>query len=169
MLAPLNGAGMFHDDCCNYRQVLTLAFAAAGSSSRQREASLAGLLPPEIHAIILKHLPVTPDYGSITGVVGTVGNGTGSGPGQFMFSMGQVSFGSDSTLWAADTSGHRVHHFKQSGELIKTIGTGTAGGGPGQLGAPIGVTVSRLSNTVLVSERDNDRISEFNQSDGAFV
>jgi hypothetical protein len=42
-------------------------------------------------------------------------------------SMYQVSFGSDDTVWVADFNGHRVHHFKQSGELIKTIGMGTAG------------------------------------------
>jgi hypothetical protein len=42
-------------------------------------------------------------------------------------SMYQVSFGSDDTVWVADFNGHRVHHFKQSGELITTIGTGTAG------------------------------------------
>ena len=41
------------------RQAMVLAFASSGSSLRQREASLAGLLPPEIHTLILKHLPVT--------------------------------------------------------------------------------------------------------------
>ena len=40
-------------------QALVLAFASSGSSLRQREASLAGLLPPEMHTLILKHLPVT--------------------------------------------------------------------------------------------------------------
>jgi hypothetical protein len=43
-------------------QALVLAFASSGSSLRQREASLAGLLPPEIHTLILEHLPVTPEY-----------------------------------------------------------------------------------------------------------
>jgi DNA-binding beta-propeller fold protein YncE len=83
--------------------------------------------------------------------------------------MYQVSFGSDSTVWAADMLGHRVHHFKQSGELIKTIGTGTAGDGPGELHELSGVTVSRLSSRIFISEHGNGRISEFNQSDGAFV
>jgi DNA-binding beta-propeller fold protein YncE len=62
-----------------------------------------------------------------------------------------------------------VHHFKQSGELIKTIGTDTADGGPGELNEPIGVAVSRLSNSIFIGEYANNRISEFNQSDGAFV
>ena len=112
-----------------------------------------------------------PDYGSIAGVVGTVGNGHGDGPGEFNEHDGmyQVSFGSDSTVWAVDMYGHRVHHFKQSGELIKTIGTGTAGNGPGELRQPIGVAVSRLGSSVFIGEHCNSRISEFNQSDGAFV
>jgi DNA-binding beta-propeller fold protein YncE len=83
--------------------------------------------------------------------------------------MCQVSFGSNSTVWAVDDDGHCVHHFKQSGELIKTIGTDTAGDGPGELNCPRGVAVSRLGSSVFVSEYGNGRISEFNQSDGAFV
>ena len=61
-----------------------------------------------------------PDYGSITGVVATIDKGIGDGPGQFKnaSSMSQVSFGSDSTVWAVDMNGHRVHHFKQSLSLI---------------------------------------------------
>ena len=73
------------------------------------------------------------------------------------------------TVWAVDGSFHRVHHFKQSGELIKTIGTGTAGDEPGELHGPTGVAVSRLSSSIFIGEYGNDRISEFNQSDGAFV
>jgi DNA-binding beta-propeller fold protein YncE len=83
--------------------------------------------------------------------------------------MHQVSIGSDSTVWAADFNGLRVHHFKQSGELIKTIGTGTAGNAPGKLRQPAGVAVSRLSSSVFIGEYGNNHISEFNQSDGAFV
>jgi DNA-binding beta-propeller fold protein YncE len=62
-----------------------------------------------------------------------------------------------------------VHHFKQSGELIKTIGTGTAGGRPGELMSPTGIAICRLSSSVFIGEHGNDRISEFNQSDGAFA
>jgi DNA-binding beta-propeller fold protein YncE len=67
-----------------------------------------------------------------------------------------------------------VHHFKQSGELIKTIGTGTAGDEPGELHNPWGIAVSRLGGSIYIGEHGNDcnrfnRISEFNQSDGAFV
>ena len=114
-----------------------------------------------------------------------MGKGVGVGPGQFknsfsMYgygpeefkndsSMSQVSFGSDSTVWAVDCGGHRVHHFKQSGELIKTIGTGTAGHGPGELHHPWGIAVPRLGGSIYISEFGNHRISEFNQSDGAFV
>ena len=105
-------------------QALVLAFASSGASLRQREASWAGLLPPEMHALILKHLPVTPEYGNITGVVGTVGNGVYRDRAGDNSSMCQVSFGSNSTVWAVDDDGHCVHHFKQSGELIKTFGTG---------------------------------------------
>ena len=96
------------------RQGMVLAFSASGSSTRQREASWAGLLPPEMHTLILKQLPLTPEYASITGMVGTIGKGIGDGPGQFKrgSSMRQVSFGSDSTVWAVDSGGHRVHHFK---------------------------------------------------------
>jgi DNA-binding beta-propeller fold protein YncE len=83
--------------------------------------------------------------------------------------MYQVSFGSDNTVWAVDCGGNRVHHFKQSGELIKTIGTGTAGNGPGALIQPMGIAVSRLSSSVFIGDSGNNRISEFNQSDGAFV
>jgi DNA-binding beta-propeller fold protein YncE len=83
--------------------------------------------------------------------------------------MFQVSFGSDSTVWATDCDNHRVHHFKQSGELIKTIGTGTFDDGPGKLESPKGVAVSRLSSSIFISEYGNNRISEFSQSDGAFV
>jgi hypothetical protein len=50
--------------------------------------------------------------------------------------MYQVCFGSDGTVWVADIF-HCVHHFKQSGEVIKTIGTGTAGDGPGELNNPM--------------------------------
>jgi DNA-binding beta-propeller fold protein YncE len=98
------------------------------------------------------------------------GNGIGDGPGQFKndYSMHQVCFGSNGTVWAVDF-GHRVHHFKQSGEVIKTIGTGTEGDGPGELRHPMGVAVSHLGSSVFISECSNRRISEFNQSDGAFV
>jgi DNA-binding beta-propeller fold protein YncE len=107
-------------------------------------------------------------------MVATIDKGIGDGPGQFerAFSMHQVSFGSDSTdstVWAVDINGHRVHHFKQSGELIKTIGTGTAGNRPGELRHPTGVAVSLLSSSVFIGEYGNNRISESNQSDGAFV
>jgi sugar lactone lactonase YvrE len=112
-----------------------------------------------------------PDYGSIAGVVAIINKDFGTGPGQFKndASMRQVSFGSNSTVWASDFHGSRVHHFKQNGELIKTIGTGTAGDGPRKLNKPIGVAVSRLSSSIFISEHNNSRISEFNQSDGAVV
>ena len=153
------------------RQAVVLAFASSGSSLRQREASWAGLLPPDMQELILKQFPATPEYASITSVVATIGNGFGDGAGQFknVYSVSQVSFGSDSTVWVVDMQGHRVHHFKQSGELIKTIGTGTAGIGPGELKHPTGVAVSRLGSSVFIGEYGSNRISEFNQSDGAFV
>jgi DNA-binding beta-propeller fold protein YncE len=72
-------------------------------------------------------------------------------------------------VWVADSDGHRAHHFKQSGELIKTIGTSTEVGEPGESRLPTGVAVSRLSRSIFIGEWGNGRISEFNQSDGAFV
>jgi DNA-binding beta-propeller fold protein YncE len=99
------------------------------------------------------------------------GNGIGAGPGQFKSatSMRQVCFGSDGTVWVADCDGRRVHHFKQSGEVIKTIGTGTAGNAPGELNNPSCMAVSRLGSSIFIGEVGNNRISEFNQADGAFV
>ena len=96
---------------------MVLAFAASGSSTRQRQASWAGILPCELHGLILSHLPTPPDYENITGVVGAIGNGVGYGPGQFgnaghaggdlRFSPadcpGHVSFGLDDTVWAVDS------------------------------------------------------------------
>jgi DNA-binding beta-propeller fold protein YncE len=72
-------------------------------------------------------------------------------------------------VWVADFDGGRVHHFKQSGEVIKTIGTGTAGNAPGELNMPCGMAVSRLGSSIFIGEYRNRRISEFNQVDGAFV
>ena len=104
----------------------------------------------------------TPHFVSIAGVVGTVGNGKGTGPGQFnedededddedrATGMYQVAFGLSSTVWAADCHGHRLHHFKQSGELIKTIGTGTAGDKPGKLRQP-GASLCLVSATASSS------------------
>jgi DNA-binding beta-propeller fold protein YncE len=83
--------------------------------------------------------------------------------------MRQVCFGSDGTVWVVDSHVHRVHHFKQSGEVIKTIGTGTAGNAPGELSCPTGIAVSRLGSSIFIAEYSNHRISEFNQADGAFV
>ena len=105
----------------------------------------------------------TPDYGSIAGAVSSVGNGHGDGPGQFFSGDGmhQVSFGSDSTVWAVDCNNHRMHHFKHCGELIKTVCRA--------LNRPRGVAVSRLSSSIFIGEFGNDCISEFSQSDGAFV
>jgi DNA-binding beta-propeller fold protein YncE len=124
----------------------------------------------DVQRIILQQVPPLP------GIRGCVGNGIGVGTGQFARTeagngqgLSQISFGLDATVWAVDSGNHRVHHFEQGGELIKTIGTGTAGDGPGELNEPIGVAVSRLGNSVFISEYGNNRISEFNQSDGAFV
>jgi hypothetical protein len=91
-----------------------------------------------------------PDYGSVAGVVVALGSGLGAGPGQFNTAgtMNQVCFGSDGTVWAVDCDGHRVHHFKQSGEVIKTIGTGTAGNAPGELNQPRGMAVPRLGSSI---------------------
>jgi DNA-binding beta-propeller fold protein YncE len=62
-----------------------------------------------------------------------------------------------------------VHHFKPNGELVRTIGTaGSAGCRLEKLFEPNGVAVSRLSSSIFISDYSN-RISEFNQSDGAFV
>ena len=70
---------------------MVMAFASSGSSTRQREASWAGLLPPDMQELILQQL-----------LVGTVGEGIGGGSEQFktVSSMFQDSLGSDSTVWA---------------------------------------------------------------------
>ena len=78
--APVQQPPRVRNQCS--RQALAFA-SRRGSSTLQRRASWAGLLPTELHTLILKHLPVTPDYGNITGVVGTVGKGEGTGLGQF--------------------------------------------------------------------------------------
>jgi hypothetical protein len=82
--------------------------------------------------------------------------------------MRKVCFGSEGTVWAADCDGHRVLHCKQSGEVIKTIGTGTAGNAPGELKWPMpGVAVSRLmGGSIFIVEYGNRRIGELNQADG---
>jgi hypothetical protein len=64
------------------RQARVLAFAACGASQRQREVSWAGVLPYELHTMILQALPLTPEYGSIVGMMRTLGSGIGDGPGQ---------------------------------------------------------------------------------------
>lgn len=154
------------------RQALVLAFGPCGASQRQRETSWAGVLPSELYTMVLQVLPVTPEYCSIVGLMGTVqGSGIGAGPGQFKnaYSVYQVCFGSVGTVWVADLQGHRVHHFKQSGEVIKTIGTGTAGNASGELKGPVGMAVSHLGSSIFIVEYGNNRISEFNQADGAFV
>jgi DNA-binding beta-propeller fold protein YncE len=122
-----------------------------------------------MHTIILEQLPLTPEYRSIDNVVDMFGSGIGDGPGQFKSagSMGQVCFGPDGTVWVVDFIDHLVHHFKQSGELIKTIGTGTAGNA--WLNEPNGMAVSRLGSSIFIAECGMHRISEFNQTDGAFV
>jgi DNA-binding beta-propeller fold protein YncE len=122
----------------------------------------AGLWP--LHAMILKTLPTQPEP---FGVAGKIGNGIGNGDGQFNH-IGQFSFSQDGAIWAVDKLGHRVHHFKQSGELIKTIGSGIPGDGPGELSGPTGIAVSRLSSSIFISEGGNHRISQL-QSDGAFL
>ena len=122
------------------------------------------MLPFEVHALILKNLPaIIPDYNSIAK---RTAHNVKINPG---WVNRHISFGSDGTVWAPDTYNHVVHNFKLSGELIKTIGTGTAGDGPGELRDLVGIAASRLSSSVFVGEHGNNRISEFNQNDGEFL
>merc|ERR1711871_342700 len=85
--------------------------------------------------------------------------------------MYQVACGPDGTVWAVDTNGHRIHHFSQSGELLKTIGEGISGTEPGELNLPGGIAVSRKAGgSIFVGQFHHlaPRISEFNQIDGDY-
>jgi DNA-binding beta-propeller fold protein YncE len=115
--------------------------------------------------MILKNLPVIPEYS----MVGSAG--AGYVPQQLKpgFRVRRVSFGSGNTVWAVDCDGHRVQHLKHGGEIIKTIGTGTQGNGPGQLNHPFGIALSRLGNGVFIGQAFKFRICEFSQSDGSLV
>ena len=112
----------------HYRQALVLAFAAGGSSLRQQRVSLAGLLPADVHQVILQQLVMTPSYDRISGPIGTVGGDCAT--------MWQISFGFHGSVWVCDSDHLRLQHFQESGELMKIIGQGQGWTYPGALNYP---------------------------------
>ena len=165
---------------------MVMAFAASGSSPRQRESSFAGVVPAEVQEIMLRLLITLPDYANIAFVVNRIGWGrgrqedlrqvcfgrpesinVGSWHAEFnacgKLSFGRREFNACGTLWVADRRNFRVHRFNQQNQLIKTIGTRLAGEADDATYGPCGVAASLLGSALFVSEFGchNNRISEY--------
>ncbi len=82
-----------------------------------------------------------------------------------------VDVSPDGSIWVADRSAHRVRKLDASGTELISLGTGSPGGGNGELTLPHGVSVSPDGSRIYVSEQATatiKRVQVFDAS-GAYV
>jgi DNA-binding beta-propeller fold protein YncE len=78
-------------------------------------------------------------------------------PGRPFFGPGGMSFGQDGNIYITDFSEDVVKVYdSQNGDLVKTIGD--SGTGLGQFQGPAGITVSRNTGNIYVSDQFNYRV-----------
>jgi hypothetical protein len=108
--------------------------------------------------------------------------GEGKGQGYFQY-VYAIAFGEDGeTMVVCDASNHRLQVLKlqvsdggnaASFSFVRIISNGSCSGGsePGQLKDPRGLAVRKVGEQerVLVADRANHRISEFDINDGSFI
>jgi tripartite motif-containing protein 71 len=95
-------------------------------------------------------------------VLGSVGGGSGSRPGQLNFPYG-VATDPAGRIFVADNMNHRIVRFSTAATGYKYVGRwGSYGRAPGQLAFVRGIAVSR-SGEVFVANTGNDRIDVFDR------
>ena len=96
-------------------------------------------------------------------ILGSVGGGSGSAPGQLNFPYG-VALDPQGRLFVADNLNHRIVRFStaSTGYAYKAR-WGSYGRGPGQLAFVRGIAIDRSGN-VYVANTGNDRVDVFDRS-----
>jgi len=93
----------------------------------------------------------------------TWGSGPGAGADQFNFPEGIDTNGTH--VFVADNSNNRVQIFDTKGNLVQTLGTGTAGSGNDQFNWPTGIAIDKFgSNDIYVVDYNNHRVQVFDES-----
>lgn len=85
--------------------------------------------------------------------------GSGAGPGQFSFAMGDAVY--HGTVYVSDFSNNRVEMFTTDGAYLGSFGTA-------QLNQPRGIAVDRTQGKVYVADEVNNRIDVYNSA-GAYL
>lgn len=81
-------------------------------------------------------------------------------------SIGFVARAADGRVFLADLAGQTIQRFEADGRFGGTIGT--AGSGPGELGAPGGIGLLDGDSVLAVIDPNRAVLIEFNSADGAF-
>ena len=85
-------------------------------------------------------------------------------PGRFFFGPGGISFDGDENLYVTDFSLDVIKKYDgTTGELLKTIGS--PGTGLGQFSGPAGITVSKNTGNIYVSDQYNGRVQVLDSND----
>lgn len=85
-------------------------------------------------------------------------------PGRLFFGPGGLSFDQDANLYITDFSGDVIKKYDgTTGELLKTIGG--AGSELGEFSGPAGITVSKNTGNIYVSDQYNGRVQVLDSDD----
>jgi len=93
----------------------------------------------------------------------------GKGQLKYPYGLALRSAGDSQTVLVAEWGGHQVSEWSLEGTKVRTIGTGKAGSGDGELYSPIDVTVLPVSGQIAIADMNNHRVSVFDGESGSFV
>ncbi|MFM9108578.1 MAG: hypothetical protein ACKOWF_17970 [Chloroflexota bacterium] len=112
-----------------------------------------------------------PDAASTAWTFQTAFGTPGSGPGQFLDTLGIAAAPNGLTVWVADPGNNRISVWTRP-DAASTVWSnvttfGTVGSGASQLKDPVGVAVSSDTRTAWVADNGNQRISVWIRPDAA--